>query len=277
MAYVGHAQLQEFIGRTADDLAKPPVDEEELTVQFTLNDTNAGLLEDPRETLLAGPKRVFRPNPACGLNHGNEHAAHAAGSLFVRYGAVADGKATVFPIGRAVALDFDKKILCKERAARSAQDGLVQRPELRLNFRPRLMKRQAEGHRMLVAEDRPVAVIIDHHEFGAPPDAHWKPRSEHDFYDQRQTGRPILGRSEDGFGPILGTDPIRHFRRAGNTSRVARHCRVQNTLSPIHGSQGPRPNPNILIRWAQSGTLPSQVVDAAQHRDGFVFPKGNPS
>jgi type I restriction enzyme M protein len=48
-----------------------------------------------------------------------------------------------------------------------------------------------------------------------------------------QTGGPIFNRTEYGFGPILGTDPLSHFRRIGNASRrMARHCRLQKTLSP---------------------------------------------
>src|SRR6202044_1141076 len=78
MGYVGHAQRQKLVRRTADDLAKPLVDQEESTVQFALNDADAGLFENAGETLLAGAKRFLHPNPACGLDNRDEHAADTA-------------------------------------------------------------------------------------------------------------------------------------------------------------------------------------------------------
>ena len=140
MGYVGHAKRQKLIRRTADDLAISLVHEKELAVQFTLNDADPGLLEDAGKTLLAGAKRFLGPDPVRGLDRCNEHTAHACGSFFVRYRAVADGKASVFPIRSAVPLDLNEKVFGKERATRSVQNCLMQWPELRLDFRPYLMK-----------------------------------------------------------------------------------------------------------------------------------------
>ena len=140
MGYVRHAKRQELIRGTADDLAISLVHEEEATIQFTLNDADAGLLEDAGETLLAGAKRLLSPNPVRGLDGRNEHAAHACRSFFVRYRAVADGKAGVFPIRNAAALDLNEKIFSEEGAACSVQNRLVQGPQLKLDFRPYLME-----------------------------------------------------------------------------------------------------------------------------------------
>src|SRR3984957_3512624 len=93
MSYVGHSQGQKFIRRTADDLAIPLVDEEEATVQFALNDADRGLLEDAGEPLLAGAKRLLRPNSARCLDNCNQHTANTGQRSFVGYWAVTKGKA----------------------------------------------------------------------------------------------------------------------------------------------------------------------------------------
>ena len=82
---------------------------------------------------------------------GHRYTTNAGGSRFFRHRTVANGKATVFPIRRAASLDLDEKVFGKERATRSRQDRFVQRPELRLHFRPCFMEGKAEGRGMFVS------------------------------------------------------------------------------------------------------------------------------
>jgi hypothetical protein len=146
-------QHQKLFRRPADDLTIPPIDQEKSTVQFTLNDADPRLLEDAGKTLLAGAKRFLHPNPVRGLDNCDEHTANAGRSLFVRYWAVANGKSTVFPIRGAASLDLNEKVFGKEGSTRSVQNCFMQGPELRLHFRPCLMKGKAESRWMFVAED----------------------------------------------------------------------------------------------------------------------------
>ena len=231
MSDVGHAQRQKLFRAAAHDLAKPPVDEKEAAVQFALQDPGPALLEDAGEPLLAGAERLLGPDPVRGFDDGDEHAADTAWSGIVRDRTVAQGKARIFPFGKAAPLYLDQQVLGEVCAAGPVQYRLMQRPQLILHFGPRFVKGQPERVRMPGAEDRAIAVVVNHHQLGPPAHAHGKARSEHHADNKLQAGRPVLPGTERCFRPIRGLQTRRHLRHAGQveTRRMGRH---PDTLKP---------------------------------------------
>ncbi len=160
--------------------------------------------------ILAGAQRLLCLHPIRRFNRGDKYAADAGGRRRIRYRAVAYGEACVFPFS-AVPLDTQKQVFGKKGAALAGKNRLMQRPELRLDFGPHLVKRQAESPRMLLAKNRLIAVVVDHREIGPPPHRHRKARCEHDVDKQSKTGRPAVGRAKRGLGPVLRTNKCGHL------------------------------------------------------------------
>jgi hypothetical protein len=84
------------------------------------------------------------------------------------------------------AIILPQALYAAEGAALAAEDSFMQRPQLGLNFRPHLAERQAECPRMLIAEDRTIAIVVNHHKIWTPTHSHRKTRSEHEVHNQRE-------------------------------------------------------------------------------------------
>src|SRR6202044_2131079 len=108
-----------------------------------------------------------------------------------------NGKAGVFPFC-AVSLNAQQQVLGEKGSTFTAENGLMQGPQCRLNFWPYFSERQSETPRMFVAEDGRIAVIVDHNEFGTPSNRHGKARSEHHIDKQAQAWGPAFTGAEDG-------------------------------------------------------------------------------
>jgi hypothetical protein len=142
-------------------------------------------MEDAGEPLLTRAKRLLGANSARGLDDRNQHAANAGRGVFVWNRTVTESEPAIFPIGRTASLDWNKQIFGEERATCPLKDRLVQQLELGLDFWPCLMKRKAKCRWMLIAEDRAVAIVINHDKLRPPPNTHGKARGEHHFDDDR--------------------------------------------------------------------------------------------
>ena len=123
------------------------------------------------------------------LDRGHQHAADARRRRGVRHRAVAEGEERL--LGDPVAArDREPQILGEERAALAGEDRTMDRLELLLQLRPRLAERQPERIRVLVAEDRQVAVIVDQHEVRPPAQPHRKRRGQDGGDHQGEARRP---------------------------------------------------------------------------------------
>ena len=111
--------------------------------------------------------------------------------------------------------DAQREILGEEGAAFARQHRAVQRRELLLQFRPGVAERNAERVRMLLAEHRQIAVVVDEDEVRPPAHRHRELRGEDRRDDQLEARRPAFARAERRARPIVAGDPRGHFATQG--------------------------------------------------------------
>src|ERR1700722_371086 len=134
-------------------------------------------------SFLALAQSLFHLHSVRGLDDGDKHSADAGSGSIIRNRAVADGETRVLPL-RAMPLNSQEQVFLKESTSFATQKALMQPKQFGLNFRPNVAKRQPERAGMLVAEDRSVAVVVDHDEIRTPPDSHGKAGGEQQINDK---------------------------------------------------------------------------------------------
>ncbi len=205
---------EQILGNAPDALALPRL----------LRDLGFQRVVELDQRLFARAQRRLRAHALGGLHHRGQHAADAAGGGLVRHRAVADGEARVLPVA-AAALHPPRQVLREERRTPARENVLVERPELAVNLRPGLAQRLAQHGRVLVAKDRPVGIVVDQDELGAPANRLGKARRQHEPDRPFQRRRPAFRRPERSFGPVELAHAARHLAFAlalGGTRRERR-------------------------------------------------------
>ena len=191
---------EQIIGDAPDALALPR----------PLGDLRFERVVELDQCLFARAQRRLRAHPLSRLDHRGQHAADAGRLGLVGHGAVAQREAHVLPL-TAPALHPPWHVLGEERGTASGQDVLVERSELVIDLRPSLAQRSAQGGRVLLAEDRPIAVVVDQDQLGSPAQRLREPGGEHQADRPFERRRPMFRRAERGPGPVEFAHPACHL------------------------------------------------------------------
>ena len=159
---------------------------------------------------------TFGPNAVGRLDGGDQHAADARRRRLVGDRRVAHREVRILHL-HAAAADAQQHVLGEHRLALAGQEIVMQRAELVLHLGPDFAKARAERFRVLRAEDRQVAVIVDDHELRPPAQRHGELRRHHRCDDELEAWRPRFARAEGRLRPIKSCDPCGHF-----ASRIGR-------------------------------------------------------
>ncbi len=162
-------------------------------------------------------QRPFGQHLAGGFSAGAENSANRA--FVVAHRRI--GKLVPGVLGKAIPFHHQMETfvigcLTRERA-------VDQRRKVGPDFRPDLAEGQAERMRVLRAEDRDVAVVIEEGEFGSPGAKHRVARIDHQFDHRAQRLRPPGRVADRRRRPVVGAHPLAHFAAALEERKIA-HC-----------------------------------------------------
>ena len=194
------------------------------------------------------PQAPFADHAGRRLGAGAEHAADAA--RFVGHGAV--GEREVDLLAEPAALHEQHQVVGVGRVA--GEGAGHERLDVAPDLRPDLAGRPAQRPRVLVAGDRPVAVVVDLDELRPPEHEHGVAGVEQDAEGGLQALRPGLRRAERRPRPVLGAD-----QRAQLTATLQERRDVRRACG--HRSPVPapaRPGPLVLPPCSRlTGPAPS--------------------
>src|SRR6516225_4758814 len=187
------------------------------------------------ELIVKDLQRGFFTSALRRLDASRQNAANSVWGRFVWDRAIADRKPRVFR-GRALTADGPWMVLGKEGSALAAQDGLAQRPQLRVDLPPHLAQRPSQCAGMLFAKNGAVGVIVNQYQLRAPADRHRKPRGE-DYRDTEfEARRPGFAGAKCRPRPVEIADSSRHL--SGLVGRVEDAHRIRDPFSERAGPVG---------------------------------------
>jgi hypothetical protein len=148
----------------------------------------------------------------------------------VPYGVVGDIEVGFF--AERVAFEEERPRPCRVRFA-GANDVAEDRAEKIPHLAPGLPRGTTERPGVLSTEHRPIRVVVEHDEVGAPEQDDLRLRGEQEADGMAQDGRPLIDRAERGVRPIVRPDSGRHFAGVGQEPlhvylRVERPPTVRN-------------------------------------------------
>ncbi len=161
------------------------------------------------------------------LDARHEHAADA--TRLVEDGAVGEGEVRLLAVPRA--LHQQEQVLGPRRRP-GLHDPLVEGPDHVPDLGPALVARLPEGARVLVAEDGPVAVVVDLCEVRPPPQEHGEARLEADARGRAEALGPRRDGPEGRVLPIERTGEAPHLPTAAEYGITWAHASAGRKCGP---------------------------------------------
>jgi hypothetical protein len=178
----------------------------------------AELVREHGEELVLGAlllaERAQREHADGGLVHRAEDAADPPGVVLER----PVGEREVGGLDRPGAVDRQQEILDPVRRA-GLEHGAEHRADDVPDLGPALRRRLSERARVLAAEDRPIGVVVDLRELGAPEEDDRIVEREQRPRVREERSRPALARPERGRRPVGALEQAERLRPAGCRSR----------------------------------------------------------
>ena len=183
MAQLAHVHRFDLVLTPAEQIGPGRVDAEKVAIEIANAEQVFGHFPDAitfaralfhlgLEPIGEGVQHFLVTHALGRFKGGGENAADPVGRRRVRDRAVADRKVRV--LVNAVTMDRPRVIFGKEAGALTAQDGVVQRPKLAVDFRPDIAQRFSQRVRVPVAKQGGIGIVVDHDQIRPPSDGHGK-------------------------------------------------------------------------------------------------------